>query len=224
MESTCQVHPGCRRGGRRSRFRHRAVGAAGSRGGGPPQRAAVAAGRGADRPDRLLGVGRQRGLALADGHAAQGRFRQRAAQPRRARKVANCVGSRRPTARAWPTAPPALMRDPDAAAHHLGERAHAEDRNRCRRADAASACSTRAAAAGAALAAGPFGRRMGASRRRGGRGAPARRLAGGNLKVDDHDHERRVAAQERRALQRERDADRVLRSLRRAERRRVAGR
>ena len=67
--------------------------------------AADTAGVGADRSDRVLGVDRQRGLAMADGHAAEGRLRQRADQSRGPQGRRH-VGRRRRTDRAWRSAPP----------------------------------------------------------------------------------------------------------------------
>ena len=68
----------------------------GARAGGPPRPRDRA---GADRPHRHLGVGRHRGLAVADGHAAEGR-RRRASRsaPKGARWPTR--GTSRPTTRA----------------------------------------------------------------------------------------------------------------------------
>ena len=80
--------------------------------GGPPPTARVG---GAGRSDRPVGLGRDRRLALAHGHAAQGRLRQRAAE-RRGPQGCRRLGSRTPTTppaiSAGPLAPPALMRMP----------------------------------------------------------------------------------------------------------------
>ena len=54
-----------------------------------PSGAADSANAGADRPDRLVGVGRHGRLALADGDAAEGRLRERADQRRKRRTVAD---------------------------------------------------------------------------------------------------------------------------------------
>ena len=96
---------------------------AGGRGGRaqPPRPRAARAGR----PHRLLGVGRHRRLALADGDAGQGRLRGRAAERRPAARSAR-RGIRRRTRRrassAGPTAPPAIMRVPGRLRHHLAGR------------------------------------------------------------------------------------------------------
>ena len=67
--------------------------------------------------------------------------------------------------------------------------------------------------------------RSGSPRRSRGRGGGRPQIPRfGNLRVDDHEPDRRVAAEERRPLQRERHGHGVLRPLQGAEQRRVAGR
>ncbi len=91
-------------------------------------------GVGADRCQRLLGVDRQRGLAMADGDAAEGRLRERADQsrgPQGRRYVGHVEGWI--VSRVWCRRSDALA---DAAAHHLGKREHPQDRHRQRSTDA----------------------------------------------------------------------------------------
>ena len=88
--SVCSDSP--TRAGRRCRSASRALGAAAAAGpaggrGAPHRR--DAARRGAGRLHRLLGVGRHRGLALADGDAGQRRLRRHAAQRRRPARSAS---------------------------------------------------------------------------------------------------------------------------------------
>ena len=161
-----------------------------------------AASRGADRSHRLLGVDRQRGLAVAHGDAAQGRLRQRAAQRTRARKVAD----------AWDPATDGSCQAYGAAGlMRIPTRLHITWENETTlkiETDAGQQtrrlCSTRRAG-GVRRSASLQGFSLAEWERRrgGGRGAaqaPARRQSEGH----DHEHERRVAAQERRAVQRER--------------------
>ena len=86
----------------------------------------------------------------------------------------------------------------------------------------------RAAVAGRAIAAGPLAGRMGADRRSAGaaqrQGHRRRASAGRHAEGRHHEPERRLAAQERRRLQRERHAARVLGPRRVSQRRRLAHR
>ena len=128
---------GCGRSARARADRRVAGGGAGPAGpaaGGAGRAAAGhAAAPRADRSDRLLGVDRQRGLALAHGDAAEGRRGERAAQPRGdqgGQRVGS--GQRRlvPGLRSGGADAHA-----DAPEHHMGGRPHHQDRNRRRAAD-----------------------------------------------------------------------------------------
>ena len=112
--------------------------AQGGRGGAQPAR--IAEGGRADRSDRLLGVARHRGLALADGDAHQGRFGERADQPG-GQADHEQLGSGEGRSRGQPVQ--GLRRAGDhararPAAHHVAGRQHAQGRNRRRHADAAA--------------------------------------------------------------------------------------
>ena len=113
--------------------------------------------------------------------------------------------------------------DADAAQHHLAER-------RTIKIETDAGQQTRrllfdgAAGPGAASLQGYLGGASGSRPQRPRRRRRRRCRAGGNLKVTTTQLDRRLAAQERRALQRERDGDGVLRSLHGAQQRRVAGR
>src|SRR5688572_17785327 len=117
--------------------------------------------------------------------------------------------------------------DPHSPADLMARRRRNECRNRCRTTDASAALRS-SAGAGCAIAPGPLACRMGADRRSAGaaqrpgdrRGAAAGRLAEGR----HHQHERGLASQERRGLQRQRHAARVLGSRRVSQRRRLAHR
>ena len=113
----------------------------------------------------------------------------------------------------------AIMRVPGRAAHHLAGRQDAAPRDRRRHADAASSASDRAAGEVRASRPGRATRsRSGKCRARRGAAAAVRRCRrkGGSLKVVTTNLRAGIPAEERRALQRERGGDRVLRSSRRS--------
>ena len=215
---------------------------------------ADAAQLGARRSDGLLGRRRQRGLAASHGDSAQRRFRELAAERRRAarrqrmgsrgrqrgRLAVQGVRRRRPHAS---TGPPA---------HHVGRRRHAANRFR-RRARRRGCSSSRPVRSGlrasrrgkdsrapngsgrpavtripcvrrSATAAGPIAPGGGGRGQRGGPPPSGSLTEGGSLKVDHDRIPRGVSAQERRAVQRERHDHRVLPSPARGLERRLVAR
>ena len=132
----------------------------------------------------------------------------------------------------------AVMRAPGAAAHHLGRRQHAADRHRgrqCRRGGSARSDRGRAVSCGRSVVAGHVGGQLGRPARRDRRAAdrrlrPPRQRHGRCGAADgvdaaqggDDEPARRLAARQRRALQRAGRDHRALHALRGAGRRGVA--
>ena len=156
------------RGARRSRCDLLGGAASAQPPGGPPGAAHAndAEGRGADRPHGLVGIRGHRGLALAHGHAAQGRLREHSRDAGRARArrgLGSCEGrsGRRALQGVRRARHPASA---GSLAHHVGGRRDAQDRDRRGHADAAAAFRRRGSAAR------PSSRACRAGRRRAGRG------------------------------------------------------
>ena len=149
----------CRRPGRRDDGASRPR-ATGSRRRTGPAGGPVASGIRTVRSDGLLGVHRQRGLALADGDTAERRRRERASE---CRGTESCrqLGSRdgRIVSRVWCRRSHA---DADPPAHHLGKREHAQGRYRRRHPDATPAVQHRDVGACGEIAAGILARGVGA--------------------------------------------------------------
>ena len=142
----------------------------------------------ARRFHRLLGVGRHRRLALADGHARSRATSRAFRSTPEGRRVGLTVGSRE--RRGGGRSVQGVRRAGDHArartpAHHVAGRQHAEDRNGFRHADAAASLRRQAARARASRraaqpVAGLFGRAVGAAGARDGHAAagPGRHATG----------------------------------------------
>ena len=195
--------------------------------GGPPQPPPTAKSGGSDRPHGLLGLSRQRGLALSDDDAAEGRLSPACrSTPPAVRPPA--PGIRRETKRRANRA--RRMAPPASCACPAGCTSPGRTRRRCRiELDAGTQTRTLSFRPprteggdwqGVSMASWDRSdSRDGPRRVLPGRGA-ARRVAEGR----HHQDEAGVSAQERRAVQRGRGDDGVLRSLRRPQRRLAAGR
>ena len=193
--------------------------------GGPPP---TSEGGCSHRSDRLLGFRRHRGLALPHGHASQGRLSERS----------HDRGSRKKVADAWDPAKDEAAGEQcksygAAGIMRIPERLHItwQDDNTLKmeidagHADARVPLRKLEIAGRRGHLARRFGRPMGSTHwgtRRSRRRKPRRRNPIREPESCDDPHEGGVSSQERRALQRQRDDDRVLRRHTRAQRRSVA--
>ena len=173
-----------------------------------------------------MGRDRQRGLALAHGHAAERRLRERAAQrrrPARRRSMGPGAGRRVRSVRRRRVAAHA-----DAPAHSLGRRRRGSSSRRTpagKRATSTSArrrLPRRASLQGQSTAKWVTPPRPAGGPGLAGAGGGAAARAGGYLEVKTTNLTAGLAAPQRRAVQRGRRRHGVLRALRGAERRRVA--
>ncbi len=179
-------------------------------------RAGLASSGSLDRSDRKLGIHCHGRLAVAHVDPAQRRLLQRAAQRRRkagGRYLGPVqTGDRR-------------VQAVRCGGHHacagpsedrVGQRHDPQNRGRCRTADTAAAVRQDAETAGGADVAGILSGRVGADRPAGRARGQLAAGAAAHWFTEGRDHEpsRRLPAQERRAVQRRHDRDRILRSLR----------
>ncbi len=178
-----------------------------------------AQGRGARRPRRLLGERRDRGLAVSDGHAEEGRPSERSAECR-GRARGECLGSGQGRSRRR-AVPRVRRRRRHACAwtnpHHVAGRQHVEGGDGSGHPDEAVAVLRPPAAdAGPPAWQGSSAGQLGIRRRPPWAGAGRRPQSG------DDAHASRVPAEERRPVQCECGVDRVLRPHDRKQRRLLA--